>query len=60
VSALTLRRSLFTTSARAPDPSSRAPHGERPTIVVMDIVAVLLGIASFAILIALVAGIDRI
>jgi hypothetical protein len=29
-------------------------------MVGMDIVAVLLGIASFAILIALVAGIDRI
>jgi hypothetical protein len=51
---------LFTTSVRATSPSSRGLDDGGPSISCMDIVAVIFGVVMFAILFALVAGIDRI
>jgi hypothetical protein len=41
-------------------PSACALDGDASTINAMDVVAVLLGIAAFAVLFALIFGIDRV
>jgi hypothetical protein len=51
---------IFTKSARGRPDSARSLHAGGPNILCMDVVAVLLGILAFAVLIALIAGIDRI
>lgn len=53
-------RAIFTTSlCRAPD-SRYGLHAGEPIIVLMDILALVLAIASFAILFGLIFAIDRI
>jgi hypothetical protein len=58
--AVTHRSAVFTRSARRRAFSARDLDDRAPKIQCMDIVAVLLGIISFAILYALIFGIDRI
>jgi hypothetical protein len=51
---------VFTTSLYRATISRYRLHAGGPIIVVMDILAVALGIASFAILLGLIFAIDRI
>jgi hypothetical protein len=50
----------FTTSVRHLEASAWRLDGTGPTMTHMDIVAVIFGVLSFALLLALLEGIDRI
>ena len=54
------QRARFTTSACAHGSSSHRVDGGPHTMRVMDILAVIFGVLSFALLYALLEGIDRI
>jgi hypothetical protein len=51
---------IFTKSVYARRDSSRLLDGAGPSISVMDIVAIALGLLAFLLLLALIEGIDRI
>jgi hypothetical protein len=53
-------RHNFTESVCAPGLSACGLHGGRSKIQPMDVVSILLGILMFAILLAIIEGIDRI
>jgi hypothetical protein len=54
------RESIVTKSLCATGGSSRERYARASIVLIMDVVAIVIGIAAFAILLALIEGIDRV